>query len=1776
MFRICAGLAVLLVMSVAKLYAQPRISYIIPDIAAPGMGVMMDVVAPTGQTGSFGADGFYANAPGSLVRIECLNPADTAKLVFGPAVVSWQGRMLSVMAFVPKRITPNSADWQALQAQYRIPVRVVVNGTPSAVDTVYLVRPQTLGDISANSGSVLGEGTLGRRSRRGAMIVDSLILANRTYTISKVDCDPGTPGNQGYLPAVILSKGAVRGLGSSTVIDVSGTGRDAGPGGGGGGGRFCDLSGTGNDGGAGFTSGGKGGTNSPNAEKSFGQASGASGQSLNGVNPPAFAWFEASGGGTGHPFGISGAGCDSGPGCDPEGAHGGGSGFRNNQSGGSGGYATAAADRRGGKVHGNAQGVPLAGGSGGASGNPQGFLVCSGDGGGGGGALRIGAPLVQSVTLRGNGAAGGSSGNGNGGHGSGGMVNVSSHLPMNTIALVTNGGGSGAGAGRNRYDSPAQPTATPGSSNYRGPSTDTAHIVQRAVQLTGSGARQSVDLWLKPETGAWQKLPSVALFDYIGSTNEWRKNITLPGTDTVYFLVAMQVVPTPQNDPLADEPEFVHSQSAWNIFEIDKLPDLVCEDSARVFQGITCVDDKVSLSLRVKNVGTGALTIDAAQTRLARGTDGVAVLGLATNRIIPARDSSDIVVEWTYRAGQPAEIVDTLLLYHNDNAKPNPKRILLRFRRDRISFRFIENRLPAVATDTVRLPQTCVGSSVRATVVLQSVSDRPFAVPQLRVQGGAGLTVLTSRSGVANPSDSLRFDVEYTPSAIGNTVFRLIAFNPSCATFDTVVVIADSRNAELAFSGDGDLGIQRLGDPPISRSVVLKNIGTFGVTVRDIPQVALPFSVISTTPALPYFLRPGEEMNVTVSFSSNTVGSYSEVLRGFSAQTDSSCVDTTELRLQGQVAEPLLRAVPNPLDFGQVTSCDVKTDTVRIINDGSVYVTILSPLGLTGVAAADYTVRPLRTLPVRLNSSDTLSVEVEFRGSTGVPGQRNAVMEIATDYSSSAILTVPLRANQAVPDIDIPGSIAAGSFAVGTVTTLTVNIENNGTLDVRVADIRYGGIVQDVTPTSFVLAASGEQQIAYTIDVQSGGSLSGFIEIIYDQPCADTVRVDVQSFGMEPSVSVSNVLDFQRVASCSQPVDTLRYINTGDVPVDILSASLAGVDAVLFNLVFPYAFPYTLLPGDTAFVLVNFDPTGSPGGVKAAEVMSVLRISSQERTFFTRLAAEHIVPLIALPNSITVGPLAIGETATVPIVVSNSGEADANISQVLLGNSSVTIYPQQAVIPAQGGTIPFSVTATATQAGVTVVSIGLIQDQPCPDTLFIEVRILGVAADYVLRDSLEFPSIPYCSSSTAGFSILNTGFPDIVVRSIRVEGDTDFTLAVQGALPRTLATADSVRADVVFIPVKGSVEQRRARAIVELEVDGVTRLDTVMIVGTYQPSPVSVVPSAVDFGQVEVADPESEDISVGSVYSEDFQIIRAYSGNSSSDFTVGTSLPATLPANGTASLAVRFTPSRRGVISDTLWIVFSNGVCTDSIPLSVRGEGIITQGIAVTVYALENVFDPASREERIPVYGRINTADSSIRSAVLEFRVAFHREVFVPRTVSSGEIVSVGEFGQDRIVDIRVPVSTTGSDTFKIADIIGFPTLGSVSSSSVSLGSTVWISPEQRIVTDTTIAGSISLEICEEGGERFIRSTGTLSRSSVYPNPAGDKISLRVENPISGRYSFEVVSTRGESVWSTSVQGNRQSPIELTIPSHTFASGTYILVVRVGTRETTHTIIINR
>jgi hypothetical protein len=562
--------------SILLIAAQARcqtISYISPDAAAPGMSVAIEFVGPNTEL-NFGNDGL------NQASVRFVNASDSSRIVLGPTITSWNGRIVSAMVFVKDSIQSGS-----------IPLMLSAQGGYSNVDTFHIVEPQHLGALS-NGGALGSGGALGTPSRRNVLVVDSLILSSGAFTISSSDPDPATAGNQAYLPCSILSKGPVR---ISGRLSVSATGLQAIAGGGGGGGarRFVP-------GGDGFTAGG--GTEEPggNGSGSGPAQSNQGGGSLNGITGGigCVPDDQGGGGGTGFPFGSSGQNGTwyANGGVSKSGGYGGASAggehsdLDSSYGGGGGGFGSDGGtgsfngDNRG-KGYGNPMIVPFCGGSGGGAANTYG-QGSPGSGGGGGGAISIVSydEMTIDQTTSADGADGESSTTGyagGGGGGSGGSIQLSSQdlvILNNSLSAIGGDGGSAlhalnggglsggnGGGGRIRINGQllnANRTIA-ASTSYVGPTVKkclNASFESSALEGTGNPG-DSIYIFLRTDSSGWNYARPYRTKVQMDST--WYYPLIQPRDGRAYVAVLQQNQSV--SDLMLYQPDWVMSHTSGAI-----------------------------------------------------------------------------------------------------------------------------------------------------------------------------------------------------------------------------------------------------------------------------------------------------------------------------------------------------------------------------------------------------------------------------------------------------------------------------------------------------------------------------------------------------------------------------------------------------------------------------------------------------------------------------------------------------------------------------------------------------------------------------------------------------------------------------------------------------------------------------------------------------------------------------------------------------------------------------------------------------------------------------------------------------------------------------------------------------------------------------------------------------------------------------------------------------------------------------------------------------------
>ncbi len=1218
---------------------RPELSYFLPDAAAPGMSVIVESYAPYRKRGAFGLDGLHRDS----VALETIDFADNDRVVIGPTVISWDGRLASTTVF----IKPNAAPGP-------VPLRLRIGTGSSAsysnIDTFFVVAPQHLGDAATghlSGGGALGSGgPLGVRSKRGVLVVDSLILDSGLFNIDTRDVDSVRFGNQGYLPMTILSLGDVR-IGRDAKLSVSARNGDtarllygnAGPGGGGGG------SGGEMPAGGGFTGGGGPGRRTNLNERVTGASIGtgdsvsgryAGANGLNGVpgggtytNGHIDKNSAASGGGTGHPFGVSGGHgqiSSAEPSKRNMGGYGGGSGgggaFDTQQSVGGGGgangdfadggYRDADGENNGGLIVGNTQLVPLAGGGGGGGGgySAQGFA----NGGGGGGALLLLAG--GNLRLEGGVVADADSGvsstmlNGSGGGGGGGgSIFLAAKGALSVISgarISVNGGkggqagpggtpGGNGGKGRIRVDgrisgdgaAQVMPTI-----KYSGPATfDIASVpVADDAMINGNGIPgTTVRVYISPDQPSWSY--GMMRETQVASDGSWKVNLGPLGPISPsrrLYVVALQRIDKPSRADFQYEPEWVMSPAGGAIL-------------GRPAMGLTmdtldfgCIrfDSCGTSDLFVTN--TGEITSLAVKGTDLGGRNKTAFGVISVPQAIPPATSQPVRMQFCPK--DTGRFSATLTL--RTNAQPTGEKTVV------ITGCAITGIVKPKELD-IDLGELCVNDCRDVTLHLSNPGAAPLVIRKISGdKSEMEISTTAKLPDTIQPGGSrdipLRICLKrFTPAGAKLTIEN----NSIDSLYTDVVVHGVNAGPNVDYPGIIDVGLVDIskGEPCITRTVQLKNLSTIPVKVHLGAPSTGDFTILE--PTAQDIVIPGlGVVELTVKFCSDVVGrplyAALPILLG-----DAPCSVDTTIKLRGEVSTtaPDLRIVipdTGSITFVAPVSVGDESPTARITvrNNGTAPDTIatIQGRGLGGTLdAAIEVVTTGITLPMPVPAGEERSFEVRIHPTVAGPVRGEVIASNTRGSWQESVLINGLAVRPGVQtlvtDVDF-GQVRVRSAS----GEKEIEVFNSGDVPVTIIGTDLGGDAidfQDLTgPFNHVLSPRTSIKLRYRFTPKSEGGKLATLTIQDAGGSNPTVTLRGEGVYEHFETSPSS-LSFDCVPLGQAAELPVEFKNTGTYPLTVSSAVVIIGDDAFEVLDAPTIDnPMTIPAGGSHAFMVRFKP----------------------------------------------------------------------------------------------------------------------------------------------------------------------------------------------------------------------------------------------------------------------------------------------------------------------------------------------------------------------------------------------------------------------------------------------------------------------------------------------------------------------------------------------------------------------------------------------------------
>lgn len=270
-------------------------------------------------------------------------------------------------------------------------------------------------------------------------------------------------------------------------------------------------------------------------------------------------------------------------------------------------------------------------------------------------------------------------------------------------------------------------------------------------------------------------------------------------------------------------------------------------------------------------------------------------------------------------------------------------------------------------------------------------------------------------------------------------------------------------------------------------------------------------------------------------------------------------------------------------------------------------------------------------------------------------------------------------------------------------------------------------------------------------------------------------------------------------------------------------------------------------------------------------------------------------------------------------------------------------------------------------------------------------------------------------------------------------------------------------------------------------------------------------------------------------------------------FTVVSGLPVVIPANGTASVEVRWNGTE--VNDATMSAFFTPCALPQTATLGLyKGNSILSLPVVEA--------DPRGNAS-IPVH--FSTVENKPYSGTRAFEAEFtvHAGLFLPQSIQSeygtASIIRNDVVGNQRIIGIRVEGNFPKEG---IAAVVTGPAgLAEVTTSSLSFPTSQ--EPWGKAVTMSFEEGEFRLTgICNN--LRLAKPGETISIQALYPNPAQAAVTLEFTAQIAGDCTVQLIDplgqTLGDMQYIRAVEG--ENSMQLVLPP--LSDGSYRLVLRQG------------
>jgi hypothetical protein len=864
-----------------------------------------------------------------------------------------------------------------------------------------------------------------------------------------------------------------------------------------------------------------------------------------------------------------------------------------------------------------------------------------------------------------------------------------------------------------------------------------------------------------------------------------------------------------------------NSSVAVSVTGTGRVASIISVSSSQVDFSNVAVNSSLSRTITVSNDGQQVLHITSI-------TVGSPYSVLPTTANVGINSSQDFQI--TFAPTTVGQINTTLHIVSDD---PDATDLLVALTGTSISSQI-------VVSSTLDFGNTTVGEAKLANLVVNNSSSVPLQITNITVSDSHfsfvetltfPITITNSRtfqlqllptdvglvSGIVTISSNDYNNPSKQVTLTGTGIVPKIVLDKTSLDFGTIAV-NELKTLSFIINNDSDASLTGTLSSPSSKFVL--STSSFSISSRGHQSISVTFSsnIVETVSSLHLAINSNDPVNSIVTVDLSAITKKSDIV-----------------------------TIPDSLDFGTISTTEIKTLQIQIINYGSVKAIISNIVS----SNSSFTVS---ASSLQINPGSTANFNVIFSSNT-----ENIYSEhlSLTTNSLSGNFEIPLIATTKKSDIvAAPSSLSFGTISVKDSKTLQVSITNNGTVKAIISNIASSNnTVFAITTSSLQIDPGNTSSFNVTFSSNTANIYSEHISLTTNS-VSGNFQIPLSGVTISAGISLDhNSLDFGSVTISKTSTKQIVISNTSSVK--LLVNNIVS-DNSHFHLSTTTA---TILPSSSLIVYVSFSPDIEDIETGTITISSNDTTNSSVAVSVTGIG--RISPIIIFPSQVSFDNVAVNSSLSRTIIVSNHGQQILHISNITIENNSdktyVALLTSASIDVNESQT--FEIVFSPKTVGQINKTLHVISDDP--DSTDSVINLIGnsISSEIIVNLPLDFGSVLVGEINQASLIISNNSSIPLQISKIEIL-DNHFSFVEMLVFPITIT--DSRTFLLNFLPtdvglISGTIK------IYSNDYSYVNSSKSGQLTGTGIVPKIVVDKSSLDFGTIAVNESKTLSFTISNI-----------------------------------------------------------------------------------------------------------------------------------------------------------------------------------------------------------------------------------------------------------------------------------------------------------------------